>query len=427
MFKIRRHIIILIIALIAKIAFGLYDFYSAPTVADENDYILEAHMILEQGPLVLEPYNPKTFVGPGFPWLLAFTQWIGGTNLIVWLNACLSVLTVILIYKIGKRVLKFPYVELAALWAVIYVPYTMYVGSVLKESLLQFLVVWSVYLAFRLRDQFSLSKVTLFAFAFVYMIHTDERYLFFLPIYALAVLKWDQRISANLKQISIVSLWIIVFCLPWFARNYVVYERPVFLTERLHAPIDKKFGIKNDLINRSEYFSKEMRAFQDSLLNGLDPQISMGREKSLLAAHNNGLTPHDFSFGERLWYNTLGYWSPIRTKGILLGSGWKYMDPRSPIVNILYTLNYGILLPFMLMGIYFTWRQGVFELKILSIYLAFHYILHIVMILGSGRYRHPVDFIIILLAFYGLYSLSEKFKWRLHSFIAVDSYGNTSI
>jgi hypothetical protein len=381
-------------------------------VSDAKDYLEFAQIILRDGPFTLTQGEIEAFSPPGFPWLLAFVKFLTGwTGTIVIVNAILSTITVWIVYRISQWTLPGSWVILPAIWAVFYVPYSYYVGSVLKESLLQFLVPFGIYLLFKLHKKFSLSLLILLSFVYTYTIHTDERYLVFLPLYLLALVQ-KNSILKSVKNSILFIFCILIFSSPWFIRNYQVYKRPILVTERFQSPIDKKLGIENRLNERSSKFRDQLISFRDSVLAGFSPQVSFGRERGVKEAIGNGLIPHDYNLVERFYYNSLGYWSPIRTSGILLGSGWKYKGPRTLIVNILYTLNYGLLLPFMLVGIYFAWSLKTRVLQWLSIYLFIHYILHVILIFGSGRYRYPVDFIIIILAFYGFYSIARLRNWE---------------
>lgn len=397
----RARQIVILLAFLVRLSYGLYDIDIAHPEGDERDYVYDSEIILEQGPLMMGPIDFKTFVGPGYPWLLALSKWIGGETAIVWINALLAALTVLLIFRIGRLFMQTPWAEFAAIWAILYVPYTLYVGTLLKESLLQFLVIWSFYLVFKLRIRFTLKLAVLFAFALTYLVHTDERYLFFFPVYILTFIYHKATIVQKLKRVGAIIGFFILLCLPWTIRNYIVFERPIFLTERLHMPLDKILGIPNDLAQQSVDYSTDLGIFRDSLLAGLNPKVETGRQKGIAWSIDNGLVPHDFTLWEKIFYNSYAYWSPIRTKDILVADGWKFWPARGPFGNTIYMLNFGILLPFFLIGVFLAWRNRVFELKMLTLYLFLHYALHILMISGSGRYRHPIDFIILLLAFYG--------------------------
>lgn len=400
------------LVLMAKVILGLFIFSPEQIVNDAKDYLQFGEIILRDGPLPLAQGEIEAFSPPGFPWLLALTIYLTGWNgSIVIVNALLSTITVWIIYKIGQWSLPGTWAVLAAIWAVFYVPYSYFIGSILKESLLHFLVPFGIYLLFKLHKKFNVSLLILLSFVFTYTIHTDERYLVFLPLYLIALIQ-KNNLQKSLKNCILFLFGILIFSSPWFIRNYQVYERPILITERFQSPLDKKLGIENRLNQRNSNLRDQIISFRDSVMAGYSPQVNSGRKRNVKEAIGEGLIPHDYNFVERFYYNSLGYWSPFRTSGILLGSGWKYKGPRTLTVNILYTLNYGLLLPFLLVGIYFAWSQKTRILQWLSLYLLMHYILHVIVIFGSGRYRHPVDFIIIVLAFYGFYSITRLRNWK---------------
>lgn len=397
---------------ILKLGIGLSVFFQSTIESDAKDYFDFAQLILRDGPFTLAQGEIEAFAPPGFPWLLALAKYLTGwTGTIVIINAFLSTATIWVVYKISEYILPKSWEVLPAIWAVFYIPYSFYIGKVLKESLLQFLVPFGIYLLFKLNNKFSISVLILLGFVFAYTIHTDERYLVFFPLYVLALIKKND-LQRSIKNGVLFIFCVVIFSSPWFIRNYEVYERPIFITERFQSPIDKLLRLNNRLNERNENLHNQRISVKDSLLAGYSPKVSSGKLKSVKQAIDHGLIPHDYDLLERFYYNSLGYWSPIRTSEILLGSGWKYKGSRTLTTNILYTLNYGLLLPFMLVAIYFVWSRKIRALQWLSMYLLTHFSLHVMLIFGSGRYRHPVDFIIIILAFYGLSSITKYMEWK---------------
>lgn len=421
--------VLLICAFLIKLIYGLYSF-DVKISSDAKDYFEYAQLVLEDGIFVPDKDKLEAFAPPGFPWLLALVIFLSGSLYsIVFINAVLSTATIFIIYLISRRVLTGNYVLLPSIWAALYVPYYMYVGNVLKEPLLQFLIPLSVYFLIKLKEKPLWLNIILFSFCYTYSFHTDERYFIFLPVF-LVWLIFPLKDYKKTIPLSLLTFFaILLFSLPWAIRNYQVYERPILITERFQSPIDARLGYKTEILERQKYFKYEQEMFLDSLLNGMNPVVDMGRKRAMKKAVEDGLVPHNYSVLEKLKYNTLGYWSPIRTDGILLGSGWKYKGSRSTIVNIFYTLNFGILLPFMIVGLFLTIKKRKLVLIILSSILFIHYLMHVFIIFPSGRYRHPVDFIIIILAVLGLSYIIEAYIFRFSEFwrlLKSDSKGNSN-
>ena len=97
-------------------------------------------------------------------------------------------------------------------------------------------------------------------------------------------------------------------------------------------------------------------------------------------------------------------------KGRLLHDGWKFKESRSLLVNVLYVLNYGILLPFFLIGAWNSLLRRNVEMNLLLGYVFIHSAFHVLVFFGSGRYRSPIDFIIILMAFKGIDIVWKYFR-----------------
>lgn len=402
--------LVLALALVLKLVVGFYFFRDYEIKNDAKDYYEYAQIIQERGPFFTDIEGLEAFAPPGFPWILALvmsiSNWLGA---VVFLNALFSTATVYLIYRIALYILPQKWALAASIYAILFVPYYLYIGTILKESLLQFLVPLSVLLLFNALKSKKLIPWIALGLVLSYLCHTDERFLLLIPLFLIAIFVFNSYRERTYKwqRSALLIFAIVLFSSPWFARNHIVYERPILITERFQSPIDKSRGIENRLNQRAKLYKDRLIIFRDSVQSGYNPTPRMGRERALLKAMNEGLIPHDYSLAERIYFNLLGYWSPVRTRGILIGSGWKYKGARTPLQNILYFCNFGILLPFLLLGIFKALCRKNSLALFLSVYLLLHSGIHVFLIFGSGRYRHPVDFIIIILAFFGFYQIKK--------------------
>ena len=407
--QLRTSLLLALLAFIIKLIYALI-FYDVVNIKnDAVDYLEYSQLIIKYGLFHVNPNDVEAFAPPGFPLVLAASILLTGSMKgIVLFNSIFSTITVFIIHRLALRFMSNAWAKYTALYAILFYPYTMYLDELIKESWIQMLVPFTFILLLRILDKAILIRMIQFSVIFVILIHSDERYAFiyFAVVLVLLLLK-----KLAVKNVFLMSALIVLFSSPWLIRNYKFYNRTVILTERFQAPIDKLVGYnENRFIERSKNFKDKLVPYRDSLMNGLNPRITFGRQRDVFAAVENGLYPHDFSLGERIYYNTMGYWSPIRMKGILLGTGWKFKGKRSTAVNILYSLNYGWLIPFMCIGFAYAFKERLMHLVTLFLFLFVHYSLHILLIFGSGRYRHPLDFIVIIVAFYGLKRILNNLK-----------------
>ena len=119
-----------------------------------------------------------------------------------------------------------------------------------------------------------------------------------------------------------------------------------------------------------------------------------------------GYIPHKFNTLERYWAEFKEFWRPVRFTAGYVGSGFRFEGPSWSLAhNLSLGVTYGLLLPFFLIGSFFIIKYknkyGIFFLILIST----HTFLHVVLMWVRNRYRIPIDALVILIAFYGLYSL----------------------
>ena len=88
-------------------------------------------------------------------------------------------------------------------------------------------------------------------------------------------------------------------------------------------------------------------------------------------------------------------------------SGVRMEPPWSTRHNVATIVSYGLLMPFLLLGIVFAILTRNRTALILSATLAFYFLIHVVT--GGGtRARVPVESVVILLSFYGLVRIRRR-------------------
>jgi hypothetical protein len=197
--------------------------------------------------------------------------------------------------------------------------------------------------------------------------------------------------------------------LPWLIRNYEVYHRPVFLSERTAFITDRLFGYKNE-----NYFSQEIQlsdATLDSVVKG-HPIYDMTMYNIIQRGISYGSYPKRYSKGEKMYIDFKELWRPFRFSNMWVSEGFRPEGKWSMSHNLSLILSYGILLPFFLAGIYYSIKSRNVIWPVMLNILLLHTIIHITFILSQNRYRIPIDVIIIVAAFYGLTSIYEKYRFK---------------
>jgi len=421
--------IIVSAAILIRLAFGLIFFAENGTSSfgDDWDYISYAKNILDQGisvPDISKLHSNSHLVGPGFPLILSVLFYIFGENylIVILLNVLVSSLSVILIFYIGKEVFNKQVGLMAAGWSAFYFLFIRYIPTVLKEVWVAFLFPLAVYLFILETKRDGISwKSIFFILAYSFLIHMDERYFVYFPLITIFFLYLDRINWRNgVKKATLFFVTVCVLMIPWLIRNYYVYNhRIVILTERTAKFTDKIFGYDSEL---SHYGKKAKKYSQfewkesmiDDILEGKEIKgLSGKRYKRLQAGLKYGLIPHAHTNLEKWYTGFKEFWRPCRVNAGYIGSGFRFERPWSLRSNLIRGITYGLLLPFLVIGIFLIFkyrdRRGIFLVTLIFV----HSFMHIVLGYTRNRYRIPIDAFIIIIAFYSLLQLYTLLKNRV--------------
>ena len=420
-------ILVFVISLVLRLGFGIFSYQSNGPSGDEWDYISYANNIIEQGIFVPDLstfYSNSYLVGPGFPLIIALLFRIFGESYlsIIILNAIISSLIPIIIFYISKEIFNKQIGIISSLWSIVYVLHIRYIPFVLKEVWLVFLFSLTIYLFIVSIKKDRHFLLFMFSMVFAFLIHMDERFITYFPIFIVAFLVLDIKSwKYGLKKSVFCTCVVLLLMVPWLLRNYYVYKRPVILTERTAGYTDKIFGYTKQASNDKKAWELFYYQFEwdesmiDPILAGEEvPNLKGKRYKFLQEGLQNGLIPHHYSKYEVWWVEFKEMCRPFRFYSEYVGTGFKFEGPWSLRHNLSVGLTYGLLLPFFLIGVYFIIRirhkYGLFLMVIILSHIIIHIFLTIAPYFARNRYRIPIDSFIIIIAFYGIYQIYLKFK-----------------
>ena len=384
---------------------------------DDWIYLTYAKNIISQGIWVPDvtkmdleifgkPYNAHV-VGPGWPLIISLIILLFGENiqLIMFINVILSSLTCIVIYYLGKEVFNKKIGIISSFWSIIYIYFLIYIPRILKESILQLLIPLVILLMVYEIKKVKLNMVTiLFPLTFTFLIHTDERYLIFLPIIFIGLMACDNiNMKNGLKKFAVFMTSVIVLSIPWTIRNYVVYNKIVVLTvrtERVINPILKKINNYNIIHNINGEIGKDLsKEYPDN-------ERYEVFDRRLLSYSENGDYPLTFLDAvNEVFQRFKIYWAPMVLResiyrGVTMSAGsLKY--------NFGGMFSFGIILPFFIIGSFICFKKNRLG-TIMIFFILIQTILHVLplqTLIMWPRYRYPIDSLIITIAFYGLYQL----------------------
>lgn len=405
---------VLIIALIIRFLFAYAGYVENiwEKFADDNARLAFAHSIIENG-FVSEHEDymqPQSVFAPIVPTVLAISLFLFGNNWlpIFILNTLIGALSCTLIYKFAILFFNKKVSLIAGLWAALYPNFIRYTATAGNEVWIVFLFVLTSYVLVKvILNQDKKHYKYILPFVFVLLIHTDERYLTYGLLFTLLLFFSLGTLKTRIYKALIFIVFGLVFSLPWIVRNYFYYNDLVLISIRTT-------GITNPILkHRPELLSfdhtpntKYLTPSQiDSVKNGILTTYPDGRKikQGKIEAIKSGDYPHLFSRREALITRIKDLWIPTRFEGAYRITGYNFMEKWSLKHNLSNIFTYGVLLPFVLLAFYMLVRKK--QLLMVIIFgsiLLFHTLIHLIFIpYTRDRYRHPIDFIIIILGVYG--------------------------
>lgn len=403
-----------ILAFTVRMVVGLGFYYSEGTQAfmDDWDYLNYAREILLGNNLTFNELAPQLTdnTGPGFPVFLVPVLFLFGFSvpaLIIW-NALIQSLAIVLLFKLSLLLLRNRGMALVvALWAVFYWYHIMYTHRVLKESLLIFLLIAAVYSFFRsfgeIRWKWPLLLASLLV---VYLIHTDERYLFYLPLFVLGyLLDTESRLASRFTKMALFLVVTLLLFVPWTFRNYLRYHELIFLNPRAKTSMGIVLG-KTHTGSVHGIGSKNLKQIEEKYLK----REKTADELKFLAEGN---LPYLFGPGKKILESIKNHWRPFRFSGSYAKNGYFFYPAWSTRANILAIVQWGIPLLLATAGSVFAfyrrWNAGIFLFLLVFLNLVIH---SGVLIYAKVRYRIPIDAFILILACYGCIKLINRIKSR---------------
>lgn len=412
-----------LVSLIIRIAFAIISYYSAGTSNFDDDWVYDniAREMLRQGVWLSDISHfdwREVAIGPVFPLIIFICYKFFGVNYLFPMiaNAIASAILTVVIYSIAKLVFDKKIAFASAIWSLFYVYYIRWIPSLLKENWVQLFFALSILFLFKsILQKHYFRYLILLSLVYTLLIHTDERYLIFAPILFLGILLLDKyynestSIGTGFKKVFVFTLLVCLFSLPWFIRNYSVYHKPVLLTQRTAFVVDRIFGFPP-----TYNYSQEIEvsdATVDSVIKGYEI-YDKTIEKELKRVMKYGIYPRRFSFIEKVMSSFKEFWIAFRIKPSFTIEGFRAQEPWSLKHNLSVILSYGILLPFMLIGFFIGLREKNKLLWFLFIVICLQTLIHLFIVLSNYRYRTPIDFIVIIVAFYGFFEIIKNWSHK---------------
>ena len=416
----RYLLIILSLIFVVRLFFSyFFGWHEIPSGSDAISYNGYALAILNQTDWLTNPSFLGDYRPPGYPLFLALIYYIFGVeNLLAvyFFQAIIGTLTVYYIFKLSSSIFGERKSFLSLFWAGFYFFYLWHTGMLLRETLVFFLIIFSFYhlwVSFQSeKPDHCLRSGNLWAFiiSFIFLLHTDSRYLFYIPFLAILFVIYSD-FWKGVKTYSWVLTMLILLLVPWTIRNYIAYDGFVLINTRTLDARQKSICMRTKQLSAAMVTQTENKDYpteQERVLikKGQNPY---NRTPEEIAIIKKDIYPASTFFQRKLYW-LVELWRPARfTADYFPFPDARFQKTWSFRHNVSGILCYGTLLPFMFVGIYFLIKERNNVWVFLTFPIAVNTLLHILQ-WGLERYRMPIDAFIIILGCYGMVVTYEFFR-----------------
>ncbi len=338
-------------------------------------------------------------MGPVIPLLVAMAKSITGDP--VWpllaLNCLIGALLTLVLFHLGKRLASDAVGYILAGWSVLNLALIKFSSQILKEPLVILLVPLTI-LGFVniLQRRQMLVNVLLSVLSFSLLIHTDERFFVYTPLYILllpAIL--PRKIKFNYSALGVGLL--LLTMVPWTVRNYIKFNELVIISPRTTAVTSKLWGTDLTGLFTSERINSR--------------HVEARQARALEAGQKNGVRPRQYGQFEKYWKAFAHYWKPAYFNLTYIQYGFRPIKWSLPH-NITGLLFFGIFLPFYLVGLIYSLIKRNWPIAISGMLPLLHSLLHTIMVWPLERYRLPLDSLVVLVALWFVWKMSCNIKQR---------------
>lgn len=321
--------------------------------------------------------TPVSAISPGYPALLALFYLLAFKNiwLTFFLQAALSSLTAVVLYRVARANVGRVTATVAALWLAIQANHLLFSSLFLRDVLSTLLLLVLLFMLTRPFARMRFAAISGVVFAALF--HVDPQYILLTPVFgALVFFKTRHRIL-NIQYFFLFMGFAVLASVPWTVRNAVVYEQPI--------PV----GLE------AVRYLRPLKV----VVSDTERTVSAVQSRIESASRTH-----------RVQQNVAEFWRIGRFKEGAPPAD----DPSSPGApawswrhNLISIVDYGLLLPFLIAGAVLAIRRRDRAIIMMLVVLLAYFVM-CAWLGGSERARLAVDPLIIMVAFYGLEAISAR-------------------
>jgi 4-amino-4-deoxy-L-arabinose transferase-like glycosyltransferase len=402
----RLLILILVAAVLIRIPVALYmgdQVTVLPGIQDQVSYNALARSLLEgRGYSFTKAWYPFTPANtPTAHWSFIYPLYLAGIYAVTGYHplaarllqaAVGGALICFLVYLIGRRVADEVIGLVGAALAAVYGYFIYYSAALMTETFSIVLILVSLYLALEVKEKPTPLRWAMLGLSLGVAALLRQTVLLFVP-FLLVWLLWElKQEGIRWWYVAVPVAAIILMIVPWTVRNYLVYHQ--FLL--LNSNAGYAFYASNNPNMETDW--------RNELVVVPVPKELAGKNEAQL---DRALTQKGF---ESILEDPKRILLLDLNKTLEYFRFWPSSD-SSPISNVNRVLSFGLYLPFMLVGLAFSfsrWRNYI----PLYLFMAIHTAIHLFS-WPSPRYRLPVDATLMIFAALTLIELAKQLEtWR---------------
>ena len=381
----------------------VYTKYGTESWSDDFYYLNAIEKIANGNWNITYGESNYLIVGPSLPLLGALFLKLSNNVLIPFFiyNIVVTSLMVPVLYYFAKEVFNEKVGWLIVIWGVFFIEAYKYSPHILKEpTLFLFVPLTLLFLVKAIKSEDKrIINIFFASLSFMWLIHTDERYFVYLPVFTLFFLLIKPlHLSIYLKTASLWISFLVLLMLPWGIRNYLVFDQIVILTPRTTAITYKFWG--ENLASIASHFSDEKET--QKIINGR-------YENALEFGKRYNITPRQYGELEARIRAFINFWQPTYFTPTFIQYGYRSII-WSFKHNAASLLFYGMLLPFYIVGFFVLIKQKHHFALVIALIPFIHSLMHAYMVWPLERYRSPVTFIVVMIGIYVILELINKTK-----------------
>lgn len=316
-------------------------------------------------------------------------------------NILVTSLLVPVLYYLVKEIFNNKAGWIIALWGVFFVEAFKYSPTVLKEpTLILFVPLTLLFLVKSIKSEKPLKNVFFASLSFAWLIHTDERFFLYFPVFLLFLLLIKTRPGIQYKPATTWAILVVLLMVPWGIRNYKVFDQLVILTPRTTVFTSKLWG--ENLAGHASHITED-KTRRQIMVKRHTKAMEFGKE--------HGINPEEYEEIEVKARAFKNFWQPTYFKPTFIQYGYRPMK-WSLRHNMASLLFYGIFLPFYIIGLFMIYRRKLYLPLFIGAIPIIHSLLHAYMVWPLERYRTPVTFIVVMIGIWTILELYHLLKSR---------------